>query len=462
MHSFSHSHHGSGHPSLTEGSIWKGLLSFAFPLFLGNLFQQLYNTADTWLVGNFLSKEALAAVSSSFNLIFLLIGLLNGIAMGAGVVIAKYYGAKDWKQLHIAIHTDLAFGVLGGLVLTVVGVILTPHILRWMGTPAEVLPNSIAYFRTYFLGVLATFLYNISTGILQAVGDSRHPLYYLMFSSVVNVGLDLLFVAHFHWGVASAAAATVISQALSALLCLRRLLGTREVYRVTPREIRLDPVMLRRIIRFGFPSGIQNSVIGFANVLVQSNINAFGSDAMAGCGSYAKLEGFAFLPVTCFAMALATYVGQNLGAQRLDRVRKGARFGILCSVLLTEVIGVLFFLFAEPLISLFSGDPQVIAFGVQQTRTESLFFCMLALSHCYAGVFRGAGKASVPMLVMLACWCLVRVSYITVMVRVFQNIAVIFTAYPLTWSLSSVIFTAYYFRADWIHAFQRLEQAGKA
>ena len=462
MHSFSHSHHGSGHPSLTEGSIWKGLLSFAFPLFLGNLFQQLYNTADTWIVGNFLSKEALAAVSSSSNLIFLLIGLLNGIAMGAGVVIAKYYGARDWKQLHTAIHTDLAFGVLGGLVLTAAGVALTPHILRWMGTPSEVLPNSIAYFRTYFLGVLATFLYNISTGILQAVGDSRHPLYYLMFSSVVNVGLDLLFVVHFHWGVASAAAATVISQALSALLCLRRLLGTREVYRVTPREIRLNPVMLRRIIRFGFPSGIQNSVIGLANVLVQSNINAFGSDAMAGCGSYAKLEGFAFLPVTCFAMALATYVGQNLGAQKLDRVRKGARFGILCSVLLTEVIGVLFFLFAEPLISLFSGDPQVIAFGVQQTRTESLFFCMLALSHCYAGVFRGAGKASVPMLVMLACWCLVRVSYITVMVRVFQNIAVIFTAYPLTWSLSSVIFTAYFFRADWIHAFQRLEQAGKA
>ena len=462
MHSFSHSHHGSGHPSLTEGSIWKGLLSFAFPLFLGNLFQQLYNTADTWIVGNFLSKEALAAVSSSSNLIFLLIGLLNGIAMGAGVVIAKYYGARDWKQLHTAIHTDLAFGVLGGLVLTAAGVALTPHILRWMGTPSEVLPNSIAYFRTYFLGVLATFLYNISTGILQAVGDSRHPLYYLMFSSVVNVGLDLLFVVHFHWGVASAAAATVISQALSALLCLRRLLGTREVYRVTPREIRLNPVMLRRIIRFGFPSGIQNSVIGLANVLVQSNINAFGSDAMAGCGSYAKLEGFAFLPVTCFAMALATYVGQNLGAQKLDRVRKGARFGILCSVLLTEVIGVLFFLFAGPLISLFSGDPQVIAFGVQQTRTESLFFCMLALSHCYAGVFRGAGKASVPMLVMLACWCLVRVSYITVMVRVFQNIAVIFTAYPLTWSLSSIIFTVYYFRADWIHAFQRLEQAGKA
>lgn len=462
MHPLIHSHHSSGQHSLTESSIWKGLISFAFPIFLGNLFQQLYNAADTWIVGNFLNKESLAAVSSSSNLIFMLVGLLSGIAMGAGVVIAKYYGAKDWDRLHRAIHTDLAFGLLGGIFLTIAGVLLTPHILRWMGTPAEVLPNSIAYFRTYFLGVLATFLYNISTGILQAVGDSRHPLYYLMLSSVVNVALDLLFVAHFHLGVASAAAATVISQALSAVLCLRRLLKSEEVYRIVPREIRLELPMLRRIIRFGLPSGIQNSVIGLANVLVQSNINAFGSDAMAGCGSYAKLEGFAFLPVTCFSMALATYVGQNLGAGQFGRVRKGTKFGILCSVCLAEVIGALFVLFAPELVSLFSNDPQVIAFGALQARTESLFFCFLALSHCYAGIFRGAGKASVPMLVMLLCWCLIRVSYITIMVRVFQTIVVIFTAYPLTWFLSSVIFTVYYFRADWIHTFQRLEQAGKA
>lgn len=447
---------------MTEGSIWKGLTAFAIPIFLGNLFQQLYNTADTWIVGNFLNKEALAAVSSSSNLIFMLVGLLNGIAMGAGVVIAKYYGGKDWSRLRRAIHTDLAFAILGGLVLTVVGVLLTPHMLHWMGTPTEVLPNSIAYFRTYFLGVLATFLYNTATGILQAVGDSRHPLYYLMLSSAVNVALDLLFVAVFHWGVASAAAATVISQAISALLCLRRLVRTQGVYQVHLKEIRLEWTMLQRIIRFGFPSGIQNSVIGFANVLVQSNINAFGSNAMAGCGSYAKLEGFAFLPVTCFSMALATYVGQNLGANQFDRVRKGAKFSILCSVLLAECIGVLFFLGAPLLISLFSTDPQVVAFGTLQARTESLFYCLLALSHCYAGIFRGAGKASVPMLVMLICWCLIRVSYITVVVGILENIQVVFSAYPLTWFLSSVCFTVYYRKADWIHTFQRLEQAGKA
>lgn len=462
MHPVSHLHSPTAQVTMTEGAIWKCLTSFAFPILLGNLFQQLYNTADTWIVGNFLDKESLAAVSSSSNLIFMLVGLLNGIAMGAGVVIAKYYGAKDWTRLRKAIHTDLAFGFLGGLVLTAAGVLLTPHILRWMGTPAEVLPNSIAYFRTYFLGVLATFLYNTSTGILQAVGDSRHPLYYLILSSAVNVVLDLLFVAVFHWGVASAAAATVISQAISALLCLRRLLRTEGVYQVHLKEIRLDSPMLRRIIRFGFPSGIQNSVIGFANVLVQSNINTFGSDAMAGCGSYAKLEGFAFLPVTCFSMALATYVGQNLGARKFDRVRKGAKFSILCSVLLAELIGVLFLIFAPQLVSLFSDDAKVIAFGTLQARTESLFYCLLALSHCYAGIFRGAGKASVPMLVMLVCWCLIRVSYITVVVGVLQTIQVIFTAYPLTWFLSSVCFTVYYFKADWIHTFERLEEAGKA
>lgn len=442
--------------SLLEGPIWRGLLSFALPIFLGNLFQQLYNTADALIVGNFLGKEALAAVSSSANLIFLLTGLLNGIAMGAGVVISQYYGARDYRQMRLAIHTDLAFGLLAGLLLTVVGVTLTPQILRWMGTPTEVLPNSIAYFRTYFLGVLATFLYNISMGVLQAVGDSRHPLYYLILSSGINVGLDLLFVAHFHWGVASAAAATVLSQAVSALLCLSRLIRTESVYQVRIREIRLDIPSLQRIIRFGLPSGIQNSVISLANVMVQSNINAFGADAMAGCGSFAKIEGFAFLPVTCFSMGLATFVGQNLGARQHDRVRQGARFGLLCAFLMAEVIGLLFLAFAPTVIGLFNSDPDVVAIGVRQVQVESLFFGCLALSHCMAGILRGAGKSSVPMVVMLVCWCLFRVAYITVMVRVFQDILVIFTAYPVTWSLSSVVFLIYYFRADWIHSFDRL------
>ena len=447
--------------SMLEGSIWKGLVSFAIPIFLGNLFQQLYNTADTLIVGNFIGKEALAAVSSSSNLIFMIIGLLQGTALGAGVLIAKYYGAQDKENLHLAVPTGLAFGLAGGLVLTVLGVALTPQLLRWMGTPSDVLPNSIAYFRTYFYGCLAVFLYNIAVGILQAVGDSRHPLYYLILSSFINVALDLLFVAVFHWGVASAAAATVISQAASAGLCIWQLVRSSDDYRVNLRDIRFHLPMLRQIIRFGLPSGIQNSVIGLANVVVQANINAFGSDAMAGCGSYAKIEGFGFLPVTCFAMGLATFVSQNLGAKQYDRVRRGARFGILCSVIAAEAVGAIIFFAAPFLVSLFNSDPDVIRYGTVQAQTEVFFYGLLALSHCMAGILRGAGKAMVPMVIMLSIWCVLRIAYISLMVRLIPNIQVIFTAYPLTWFLSSVIFIIYYRKADWIHTFDRMDAAAQ-
>lgn len=443
--------------SMLDGSIRRSIISFAIPIFLGNLFQQLYNTADAFIVGNFIGKEALAAVSSSGNLIFMLTGLLSGVAMGAGVLIAKYYGAGDRESLSLAVHTGVAFAILAGLFMTVAGVLLTPQILRWMGTPADVLPNSIAYFRTYFLGVLASFLYNIATGILQAVGDSRRPLYYLIVASFVNVVLDLLFIAVLDWGVASAALATVISQAVSAVLCLLRLLTSADTYRLDMKKLRLHGPMLGRIVRFGLPSGIQNSVIGLANVVVQTNINAFGPDAMAGCGSYAKVEGFAFLPVTCFAMALSTFVGQNLGAKQYDRVKKGARFGIICSVTLAELVGLAIFLLAPHVIALFNDDPSVVDFGRQQAKVEALFYCFLALSHCMAGIFRGAGKATVPMIVMLGVWCVVRVSYITVMVGIWENILVVFTAYPLTWFISSVIFIIYFFKADWLHNFDRLD-----
>lgn len=448
-------HHGQ--TSMIEGNIWQGLMSFAVPIFLGNLFQQLYNTADTLIVGNFIGKEALAAVSSSGNLIFMLVGFLSGMAMGAGVLISKNFGAGDREKLRLAVHTDLAFGLLAGAALTVLGVALTPHILRWMGTPENVLPQSTAYFRTYFYGSIALFFYNVSTGILQAVGDSRHPLYYLILSSLLNVALDLLFVGGFHWGVASAAAATAISQAVSAVLCLRRLVRAEEAYRVELRQIRLHLPMLKQIVRFGLPSGVQNSVIGFANVMVQANINAFGDSAMAGCGSYSKIEGFAFLPVTCFSMALATFVGQNLGARQYDRVKRGARIGVVCSMVSAEAIGIAVWLFAPFFIGLFNSDPQVVSYGVWDARVVSLFYCLLALNHCMAGILRGAGKAAVPMTIMLVCWCVIRVSYITVAVRIWKTVLVVFSAYPLTWTISAAVFLIYYRKADWLHTFDRLD-----
>ena len=448
--------------SMLSGPIWKGLLAFAWPIFLGQLFQQLYNTADTLIVGNFISKEALAAVSSSGNLIFMLTGLLGGIAMGGGVLIAKFFGAKDYQSLQRAIHTGLAFALLGGVILTLLGVFLAPVILRWMGTPPTVLPNSVAYFRTYFLGALPSFFYNVCVGILQAVGDSRHPLLYLIISSILNVLLDLLFVAVFGWGVAAAAAATVIAQTVSALLCLLQLLRGDPIYRVNLRKIRLHRDLLGMLLKIGIPSGIQNCAISLANVIVQANINNFGADAMAGCGSYAKVEGFAFLPVTCFSMGLATFVGQNLGAKQYDRVKQGNRFGVLCSVLMAEVVGLAIYLFAPYLIKLFNSDPNVVAFGARQAKTEALFYCCLAFSHCMAGIFRGAGKSTVPMAVMLCCWCLIRVTYITGMIRfVAENILVVFSAYPLTWTLSGIFFTVYYFKSDWIHHFDRLDRKRK-
>lgn len=446
---------------LLNGSIWKGIVAFAIPLFLGNLFQQLYNTVDSLIVGNFLGSDALAAVSSSGSLIFLLVGFFNGIAVGAGVVISKYFGAKDEDGLRKAVHTDVAFGLAAGLVLTVVGMFLAPQILVLMGTPASVLPNSILYFRTYFAGSLAFVMYNIVMGILQAVGDSRHPLYYLIFSSVVNVLLDLLFVGVFRFGVGSAALATAISQAASAILCFIRLMRTSEVYQVRIREIRFHSMQLKQIISIGLPSGLQNSIISLANIVVQTNINAFGVMAVAGCGVYSKIEGFAFLPITCFAMSLTTFIGQNLGARQYDRAKKGAAFGIICSVVLAELVGVLVYFLIPYFAAGFDSNPKVVTFASSQAHVEAFFYCFLAFSHCIAGIMRGAGKSTVPMFVMLFSWCIIRITYITITVHYIPKIQVIFWAYPLTWSISSVIFLIYFLKADWIHSFEKKEAAGR-
>ena len=433
------------------------MLLFALPVLLGNVFQQLYNTFDAWCVGNFIGDNALAAVSSSGSLIFMMVSFFNGVAMGAGVVIARSFGAKQYDTMVKAIHTAIAFGLVTGLMLTVAGVAFTPIILRWMGTPADVLPESIRYFRYYFCGAIFTVMYNIFVGILHAVGDSKHPLYYLICSALVNVVLDLLFVAILGFGVGSAAVATTISQGISALLCCIHLLRVDAPYRISPKQIRFDKKSLADIIRYGLPSGVQNSVIALANVVVQSNINSFGKYAMAGCGSYSKLEGFVFLPVTCFTQALSTFVGQNLGARQHDRVKKGVAFGITCSCIMAELIGILCYLFAPQLIGFFSDSAEAIDFGTRHMRTICLFNCLLAFSHCIAGIMRGAGKATVPMFTMLACWCLFRVTYISIAVRLVNELTTVSWAYPITWTLSSIVFLIYFLKADWIHNFDRTE-----
>lgn len=391
----------------------------------------------------------------------MLVSLFLGISVGAGVVISKYFGAQDEKNLKIAVHTTMAFGIVAGVALTVFGVLFTPQILRLMKTPDEVLPKSIIYFRIYFYGSIPNVLYNIASGIMRAVGDSRRPLYYLMASTALNIVLDILFIGGLGYGIGAAAFATILSQMLSAILCCYRLLTCRDVYRVNVKDIRFNGPMLRQIVSFGLPSGIQNSVIALANVFVQSNINGFGDSAMAGCGSYSKIEGFAFLPITCFAMGLTTFVGQNLGAKKHDRVKKATAFGITTSMVLAQLIGVLIALFAPFVIRLFSDDPDVISFGARQARIAPLFYFLLSFSHCIAGILRGAGKATVPMFTMLAVWCVGRVTYITVALKFIYDIRVVFWAYPITWAVSSLIFLIYFLKVDWIHTFDRMEEKKK-
>lgn len=444
----------NGTTNMTTGNVKKVMLAFAMPIFLSQLFQQLYNTADSLIVGNLLGKQALAAVSSSAALIQLFTALMVGVALGAGVVISRYFGADEHQTVSNAIHTVTAFGVAAGAFMTVAGVVFSPVLLRWMGTAPDVMEGSVSYFRNFFMGALPMMLYNVFTGIMNALGDSRRPLYYLIFSSVLNVVLDILFIGGFGFGVGSAATATAISQAASAILCYLHLRKPGTIFQLHLRKVRFHGKLMGEIVRMGLPTGVQNSVISVGNVMVQTHINSFGSDAMAGCGTYAKLQGFAFLPIMSFAMAITTFVSQNLGAKNYDRARKGARFGIISMMILAEIIGVILIFGTPAFARMFNSDPSVVRIAVTQSRVENLFFFLLAFSHSIAGVCRGAGKAVVPMMVMMGVWCALRIVYITIAMRISHQLYLVFWSYPITWTVSSIIFLIYYLKSDWVHGFE--------
>ena len=399
-----HTHSMKRTQALTSGSISGAILRFAMPLFLGQLLQQFYNMADAWVIGNFASNNAFAAVSSGGNLTFLIIGFFSGIGIGGGVVISRYFGAQDKANIQKAIHTDVFFGLVASVIATVVGLLIVPKLLVWMKTPAEVLPYSLQYFRIYFGGVTTIVLYNVCMSIMQAQGDSLRPLYYLAISSAANVVLDLLFVAVIPWGVTGAAVATVLAQGL-------------------------------------------NAVISLGNVVIQSNVNSFGAYAMSGLGAYSKVEGFAFLSVTAMSMTLPTFVSQNLGAGNVERAKKGAIFGTLAAMAAAELTGVLMYIFS---------DPEAIAYGIIHARIDTLFYCMLALAHCSAGILRGCGKSAVPMVVMLGCWCVLRSIYVTVILKFIHEFRMISWAYPLTWTVSCILFVFYISHLNWRKAAQRL------
>lgn len=441
--------------NMTRGNVYSLMLRFALPIFISQVFQQLYNAADTLIVGHYLGTEALAAVGSSGTLIFLMVSFFEGMFMGAGVLISRCYGAGDDETVSRAVHTNVALGLLSGVLLSVAGVVFSPVLLHWMNVNAEVMPEAVEYFRYYFCGALGMVMYNVFRGMMSAVGDSRHPLNYLIFSSVLNVGLDILFVGVFGWGVWSAAVATMISQVLSAILCFIRLIAKGGVLKINIGKIRIHGDMLKRIIRYGLPSGVQNSVIALANVIVQSQINTFGKAAMAAFGANAKIEGFAFLPINSFSFAISTFVSQNLGASKYDRAKEGARFGVLTAAATAEVVGIIYFLLAPQLIGMFDTAPDVLAYGVKQARLEALFYFLLALSHSIAAVCRGAGRAFVPMTVMLTVWCVFRIFYIMCVMHFIGDISYVYLGYPITWAISSVIFIIYYLRSDWVHGFDK-------
>ncbi|MBR6381894.1 MAG: MATE family efflux transporter [Lachnospiraceae bacterium] len=447
--------------NLLEGSIAKGIISFCIPLFVGQLLQQLYNIADAWVVGNFAEHNAFAAVSSGGSLCFFVVGFFGGLGAGGGIVISRYFGAGDEENLRGAIHGNVLFALICCVLATAAGLYLIPKMLLLVDTPPEVLPYSLQYFTIFFGGISTMILYNTFMNIMRSLGDSYHPLLYLLFSSLLNIGLDLLFVAVFGFGAKGAAYATIIAQAVSALLCFVRLLRMPGSTRVVPREIfRWNGRIMKQIVLQGLPMGVQNSVISIGNIVVQKNINSFGASAMSGMGAYFKLEGFVFLPINAISMGIPTFISQNLGARKYDRAKKGARFGILTGVLTAELIGLLFLLVAEQSIRFFVNDPAAIEFGRMHVGVVTFFYGLLAYSHCAAGVMRGAGKPIVPMITMLTFWCGVRVIYVTTAIHFVPKLTTVSWCYPITWSCSSIVFTLWLLLRDWTHAYETQAQGG--
>lgn len=434
--------------TMTEGDFRKKIIYFAIPIFIGNLFQQLYNTVDSLIVGNYLGSNALAAVSSTSAFVYLIIGFSIGFSSGAGVIIARHIGAKNQEATSRAVHTAIILGLVISIVMSLFGVFFSPVILNLTKTPSEVYVEAIKYLRIYFSGVGALIMYNMFVGILQASGDSKHPLIYLIISSILNVFLDILFIAYFHMGVEGAAYATIISEIVSMLLVARRLIMKDSIVKVHISKLKVDPDELEPIIRQGLPTALQGSVIDISNMMIQSYINTFGSLAMAGIGAFTKVEGFIFLPVTAFSIAVTTFVSQNLGANLKDRARQGIKFSYLCAISIVAIMGVIIYINAPTILSAFNKNPEVIRYGVGRARVSSIFFILVSFSHMTSAVMRGVGKPMVPMIVMLVCWCLVRLIVVYTIGQVYHDINVVYWIYPFTWTLSTLVYLYYLKKMD--------------
>ena len=435
---------------MTEGSIGRKIFFFAVPLILGNLLQQLYNTADSVIVGNFVGSNALAAVGSTGSLIYMLIAFSQGAAVGAGVIISNFLGAADRTSVQKAVHTAIAIVLILGVAFSIFGVLLSRPLLELMNTPDEVMEDSLLYLRIYLAGLIFNVLYNMTAGILNAAGNSRRSLIYLAIASVTNIGLDLICVAVLDMGVAGAAIATDVSQFISCVLSMRFLMCVDADYHVSIKELRIDRRMAKNIIKIGLPAGIQNTVISLSNTVVQSSVNAFGSAAMAGFAAYMKIDGFNILPVLSLSLAMTTFTGQNLGAGKLDRVKRGMWITLGMGVVYTIATGALLLMFDKQIMRLFTDNADAIAYGRLTMKYFCPFYFLLGIMHVLAGTVRGAGKSVPPMVIMLSSLCVTRILWIEIAAPLYGTIDGVYISFPITWAMGMVLMILYAWKGHWL------------
>ncbi len=440
---------------MTQGSIWKQILVFAVPLMVGNLFQQFYNTVDSIVVGNFVGKEALAAVGSVGPIINSLIGFFMGLSTGAGVVISQSYGAQDYKKVSRTVHTTFVMTLILCVLFTVVGTLMIPFMLRLMSTPEDVFGEASTYLGIYFAGVTGLLIYNMGSGILRAVGDSKRPLYFLIFSAAVNTVLDIYFVAVLKWGIAGAAWATVIAQILSAVLVLLVLARSDGPYRLRLKKLCLEIPILREIVGVGFPAALQQMITSFSNVFVQSYINSFGSSAMAGWSAYSKIDQVIFLPMQSVSLATTTFVGQNYGARQPERMRKGTKAALCLAAGFTVTMASIIYIIAPFAVELFNQEPAVIEYGTFFLRIAAPFYVCCSVNQVYASSLRGMGDSRAPMVIMLSSFVVFRQIYLFTVSRIFGTITPVALGYPMGWMVCSASIYWYY-RRKW----KRLEVNG--
>ena len=436
---------------ITEGVIWKQLLLFFFPIVLGTFFQQLYNTADAIIVGKFVGKEALAAVGGTTGtLINLLVGFFVGVSSGASVIISQFYGARKGEEVSRSVHTTVMLAILSGAVLTVLGMVFSESVLLLMGTPPEVMEYALSYIHIYFLGMIPSLIYNIGSGILRAVGDSRRPLFFLICATMTNIVLDVLFVLGFNWGVAGAAAATVGSQVLSAVLVVITLRNAPSTYRLRLRRLKIHRDMLMRIVRIGLPAGLQSVMYSLSNIIIQAGVNGFGTDPMAAYTAYGKLDGLYWMTINAFGVAITTFVGQNFGARHYDRMKKSIHICLAIAAGVTLVMSAFMLLTGRQLLSLFTDDAQVLDTGCAMIRLIVPAFITYIFIEILSGAMRGAGDSFVPTMMTLTGVCLLRVFWVMFIVPMHRELNTLLLSYPVTWIITSAMFLVYYLRGKWL------------